>query len=136
MQPVKNYSEDNVTLLITHESGGISLGRKDHCAGCINLQIQNEPGNPGSENITPINNCDIKFDLTSWTLGDENGNVYTFPEHIIDHVGFVDVHAGIGNDTGFRLFQCSQEPCALWSPGSITLRDWQNNICTYNEIQQ
>lgn len=129
LHPVKNHTENNVTLLITHETAGISIGRKDNCAGCIQAALhaaQENCPDPNEEYVTIKNNCSIKFDLSNWTISSTDLN-YSFPEYILEPGAEADIRTGCGTDVGFRLYWC-QETC-IWSQKNYTLRDWQNNTC-------
>ncbi len=69
--------------------------------------------------------------LSGWTLSDEAGNVYTFPDFSLWGGGAVNVHTAAGSDTTTDLYW--GQPEAVWDVGEVaTLRDADGTvIATY-----
>jgi hypothetical protein len=65
--------------------------------------------------------------LTGWTLSDEDGNVYTFPDFSLWGGGAINVHTAGGSNTTTDLYW--GQPAPAWKPGElVTLRDAQANV--------
>jgi len=65
--------------------------------------------------VATLRNCgDAPIDLSGWTLADESGAVYTFPEGFTLTAGAqVAVHTGRGEDTASDLYWRSRVP--IWN---------------------
>jgi LysM repeat protein len=65
--------------------------------------------------------------LSGWTLSDEDGNVYTFPDFSLWGGGAINIHSGAGSNTTTDLYW--GQPNAVWEPGELaTLRDVEGNV--------
>jgi LysM repeat protein len=65
--------------------------------------------------------------LTGWTLSDEDGNVYSFPDFSLWGGGAINVHTEGGSNTTTDLYW--GQPVPVWRPGELaTLRDAQANV--------
>ena len=65
--------------------------------------------------------------LAGWTLQDEDGNTFTFPQLSLFPGAVVDLYSGAGRDTVMSLYWGLPEP--IWSPGeTVTLLDDQEQV--------
>ena len=73
--------------------------------------------------------------LAGWTLQDEDGNQFTFPQLSLFQGAVVDLYSGAGRDTVMSLYWGLPEP--VWAPGeTVTLLDEQANVqATYTVPQ-
>jgi hypothetical protein len=84
------------------------------------LQVLN-PGDPVNEMMQIVNQGPF-VRLAGWTLSDEAGNIYTFPDFSLWPSGAINVHTPGGSNTTTDLYW--GEPTAVWNPGeAATLRD-------------
>lgn len=89
------------------------------------LQVLN-PGSLPTEMMQIINQGAF-VRLTGWTLADEDGNVYTFPDFSLWGGGAVNVHTASGPNTTTDLYW--GQPAAAWNPGElVTLRDGESKV--------
>ena len=83
-------------------------------------------GQIDQERIVLTSVGDRRADMEGWTLSDQEGNVYTFPNFRLWAGGSVTVHTRIGTDGNppANLYWGKLEP--VWSPGEVvSLRDGQ-----------
>jgi LysM repeat protein len=67
--------------------------------------------------------------LTDWTLSDEEGNVYTFPDFSLWGGGAINIHTAAGPNTTTDLYW--GQPAPVWNVGeSVTLSDADGKIIT------
>jgi LysM repeat protein len=65
--------------------------------------------------------------LSGWTLSDEDGNTYTFPDFSLWGGGAINVHSAAGSNTTTDLYW--GQAGAVWEPGELaTLRDADGNV--------
>ncbi len=84
------------------------------------LQVLN-PGDLANEMVQIVNQGPF-VRLTGWTLSDEAGNVYTFPDFSLWGGGAINVHTAGGSNTTTDLYW--GQPAAVWSAGELaTLSD-------------
>jgi hypothetical protein len=96
-------------------------------AGSINANIMNVSGVGAlaSETVVLQNNGSTAILLTSWTLKDDLGSIYTFPELTLYPAGMVKVHSGPGTNTAADLYWGL--PAPVWKSGDlVALYDTQN----------
>ena len=139
MTPVKNESEEGVTIILVHENGGMIVGRKDTCSSCIVLEEMhydssgNDCENPQDEYAELKNNCTVPFQLAGWTLRDAKNHIYTLPDYLLGPSQTVRIHTGCGADVTGDLYWCNQKgPCkAVWNNGGdeLSLDDAKNETC-------
>ncbi len=78
-----------------------------------------------SETVVIQNNGSETVLLTGWTLKDNEGNIYTFPQLSLYPGGTVQVHTGSGKDTASDLYWQRSSP--VWESGILAaLYDTQN----------
>ena len=84
------------------------------------LQVLN-PGNLVSEAVQIVNQGPF-LRLTGWTLSDEAGNTYTFPDFSLWGGGAINIHTAGGSNTTTDLYWGQSQ--AMWKVGGmVTLRD-------------
>jgi hypothetical protein len=84
------------------------------------VQVLN-PGDVASEMVQIVNQGPF-VRLTGWTLSDEAGNNYTFPDFSLWGGGAINVHTAGGSNTTTDLYW--GQPNAVWKVGStVVLRD-------------
>lgn len=93
------------------------------------LQVLN-PGDLAGEMVQVVNQGPF-VRLAGWTLSDEQGNVYTFPDFSLWGGGAVNVHTASGPNTITDLYW--GQPNAVWDAGElVTLNDAEGTpIATY-----
>jgi len=78
-----------------------------------------------SESVLIQNNGDTTVLLTGWTLKDNQGSTFTFPQLSLYPGGMVLVHTGSGTDTASDLYW--QRSIPVWESGQLAaLYDTQN----------
>jgi LysM repeat protein len=86
----------------------------------LTLQVLN-PGDPAKEVVQIVNQGPF-VRLTGWTLSNEKGDVYTFPDFSLWGGGAVNVHTTSGPNTITDLYW--GQPQAMWTAGEkATLKD-------------
>jgi hypothetical protein len=71
--------------------------------------------------------------LTGWTLADNNGLAYTFPELMLSSGATVQVHSASGIDTPTDLYWSRPEP--IWKSGELAaLFDTHGNARTFYRV--
>ncbi len=84
------------------------------------------PGNLGAEMVQIVNQGPF-VRLTGWTLSDEEGHTYTFPDFSLWGGGAINVHTAGGSNTTTDLYW--GQPDAVWKAGSlIVLRDADGEV--------
>jgi LysM repeat protein len=93
------------------------------------LQVLN-PGDLASEMVQVVNQGPF-VRLAGWTLSDEDGNVYTFPDFSLWGGGAVNVHTASGSNTTTDLYW--GQPNVVWDADEVaTLKDAEGTvIATY-----
>jgi LysM repeat protein len=93
------------------------------------LQVLN-PGDLTNEMVQVVNQGPF-VRLAGWTLSDEDGNVYTFPDFSLWGGGAVNVHTASGPNTTTDLYW--GQPNAVWDADELaTLQDAEGTvIATY-----
>jgi hypothetical protein len=92
----------------------------------LTIRSINDAGDLSSERLTIVNLGDA-VDMTGWTLADDQGNVYTFPNLSLFQGGAVTVHTALGRDTVTDLFW--SKAGAVWQSGeTATLKDTQGHV--------
>lgn len=85
-----------------------------------------DPGNLGNE-MVQIANQGPFVRLTGWTLSDEEGHTYTFPDFSLWGGGAINIHTAGGSNTTTDLYW--GQPDAVWKAGSlIVLRDAEGEV--------
>lgn len=73
------------------------------------------------EYVTFRNEGTTPLSISGWTVEDEAGNVYRFPERtVLDPDGHVTLHSGDGDDTETDFYWGSDRP--LWRNDGDTIR--------------
>ena len=77
------------------------------------------------ESVVIRNNGNVSLLLTGWTVKDNQGDVYTFPQLTLYPDGTVQLHTGPGIDTASDLFW--QRTTPVWNSGDlVALYDTHN----------
>jgi len=85
-----------------------------------------DPGKLGSEVVQIVNQGPF-VRLTGWTLSDEEGHTYTFPDFSLWGGGAINIHTASGTNTTTDLYW--GQPDAVWKAGSlIVLRDAEGQV--------
>ncbi len=129
---LKNATEENITLFLENTPNGVSIGRKSVCAGCIQVENVSYDSNYLNEYVRLNNSCETQYDLTGWTMKNQNGQSYAFPRYILHSESWVWIFTRNGTDKGSLLHWCRQEEgCAsVWNDGdTLELEDVMNNTC-------
>ncbi len=83
-------------------------------------------GDLGSERVQIRNFGEAGVALAGWTLEDEDGNQYQFPQ-ITLYTGAIDIYSRAGVDQAYELFWGAAT--SIWEVGeTVTLRDYAGNI--------
>ena len=78
-----------------------------------------------SEFVTIQKNGDTALLMTGWTLKDNQGSIFTFPQLTLYPGGTVQIHSGPGNDNAADLYWRLSAP--VWKSGAlVALYDTQN----------
>jgi len=87
--------------------------------GNINAEIVSVSGTGAlaSESVSLKNSGDTALMLTGWTLKDNQGSSYTFPELTLYPGGTVQVHSGPGTNTAADLYWGRTLP--VWKSGEL-----------------
>jgi LysM repeat protein len=86
----------------------------------LTLQVLN-PGDPSKETVQIVNQGPF-VRLTGWTLSNEKGDVYTFPDFSLWGGGAINIHTTSGPNTITDLYW--GQPQAMWVVGEkATLKD-------------
>lgn len=86
-----------------------------------------------SETVLIQNNGEAALQLTGWTLKDNQGSIYTFPQLTLYPGGTVQVHSGPGTDTAADLYWQLSVP--VWKSGElVALYDTQNMARAFYRI--
>jgi LysM repeat protein len=86
----------------------------------LTLQVLN-PGDPAKEMVQIVNQGPF-VRLTGWTLSNEKGDVYTFPDFSLWGGGGINIHTTSGPNTITDLYW--GQPQAMWAAGEkATLKD-------------
>lgn len=89
------------------------------------LQVLN-PGDLENEMVQVVNQGPF-VRLTGWTLSDEEGHTYTFPDFSLWGGGAINIHTAGGSNTTTDLYW--GQPTAVWKAGSlIVLRDAEGEV--------
>lgn len=89
------------------------------------LQVLN-PGEPGNEMVQIVNQGSF-VRLTGWTLSDQEGNTYTFPDFSLWGGGAINIHTSGGLNTTTDLYW--GQPNAVWKIGSpVILRNAEGEV--------
>lgn len=89
----------------------------------------NDNENLNDEYVVFENRGDEPLDLSGWTVGDEAGKTYTFPDGFtLDPGARVTLHTGSGSDTATDLYWGRDG--AVWNNGgdTATVRDADGNV--------
>lgn len=85
----------------------------------------NGAGVLASEAVIIQNNGSSPLILTGWTIKNNTGSTYTFPQLMLFPGGMVKLHTKSGSDTAADLYW--QRSASVWSSGELaTLYDNQN----------
>ena len=86
----------------------------------LTLQVLN-PGDPAKEMVQIVNQGPF-VRLTGWTLSNEKGDIYTFPDFSLWGGGAINIHTASGPNTITDLYW--GQPKAMWIAGEkATLKD-------------
>ncbi len=86
----------------------------------LTLQVLN-PGDPTKETVQIVNQGPF-VRLTGWTLSNEKGDIYTFPDFSLWGGGAINIHTTTGPNTITDLYW--GQPQAMWIAGEkATLKD-------------
>ncbi len=93
------------------------------------IQIQNVygPGDLDTESVRLQRVGDGELWLTGWQLKDKNGNLYTFPQLLLNKDGAAEVYTKAGPDSVIELHWGLDKP--VWSAGEeVRLLDPEGNL--------
>jgi LysM repeat protein len=92
-------------------------------AGELKIEISEimGAGEVSQEAVIILNQGDRLADMQGWTLSDNDGNVYTFPNFRLWGGGSVTIHTGTGQDGNPPANFYWGKLEALWSPGDVAL---------------
>jgi LysM repeat protein len=91
----------------------------------LTLQVL-DPGELANEMVQIVNQGPF-VRLTGWTLSDEEGNTYTFPDFSLWGGGAINVHTAGGSNTITDLYW--GQPDSVWKPGSqVVLRNAEGEV--------
>lgn len=77
------------------------------------------------ESVVIRNSGDTSLLLTGWTLKDNQGDIYSFPQLTLYSGGTVALHTVSGTDTASDLYW--RRPASVWNSGDlVALYDTQN----------
>jgi hypothetical protein len=86
-----------------------------------------------NETVVIQNNGDVALLLTGWTLKDNQGSIYIFPQITLYPGGTVQVHTGPGTDTASDLYW--QRTAPVWKSGElVALYDTQNIVRSFYRV--
>ena len=86
-------------------------------------------GEPDQERVVITNHGERLADMQAWTLSDDEGNTYTFPNFRLWPGGSVTVHTHIGQDGSPPSNFYWNKLVAMWSPGEVvTLKDAAGDV--------
>lgn len=84
------------------------------------------PGDVTAEGVEIRNNGDT-VNISGWTLSDDDGNEFVFPEQLLFSNAQVTVYTRSGQTTAIAFFWGQDDP--VWQPGdTITLTDANNRV--------
>jgi hypothetical protein len=83
-------------------------------------------GDLANESIVIRNSGDTSLLLIGWTLKDNQGDAYTFPELTLYSGGTVQLHTGSGNNTASDLYW--QRSAPAWKSGDLVAIYDMHNI--------
>ncbi|MFQ6016372.1 MAG: LysM peptidoglycan-binding domain-containing protein [Anaerolineae bacterium] len=82
-----------------------------------------------------VTNSGGQMNLKDWSLSDDDGNVYTFPDFVLGSGGTVRVHTESGKNGGADLYW--GRALGVWDPGDlVVLTDDQGVIVDTYEIKR
>jgi endonuclease YncB( thermonuclease family) len=76
----------------------------------------NDNDNKNEEYVCITNPGSAAIDISAWSVNDEYGWKYTFPNFILDAGASLKLHTGCGTDTSLDLYWCRDET-AIWNNG-------------------
>ncbi len=100
---------------------------------CFHVDAQGDDGqNQEDEWICFKNEADLAANMTGWTVVDEYGWTYTFPEFTLEPGSTVRLITGCGTDTPDSLYWCKGGSSAVWNNDTDTvhLYDTAGNLLT------
>jgi hypothetical protein len=110
---------------------GVDFGKVEALTPISTIDINAEivsvtgAGLLASESVILQNNYALPLILTGWTLKNNQGSAYTFPNITLYPGGTVKVHSGSGLDSAADLYWQRSEP--VWKSGDlVSLYDPQN----------
>jgi len=88
-------------------------------SGSVNADIVSVTGTGvlANEFVVILNKGDSALLLTGWTLKDDRGNNFTFPQLTLYSGGTVQLHTGSGHDTAADLYWQRSDP--IWKSGDL-----------------
>lgn len=93
-------------------------------------------GEAEEERVVITNRGERLADMQAWTLGDEEGNTYTFPNLRLWPGGNVTVHTHIGDDGNPPNNFYWKKLVAMWAPGEVvTLKDAAGDVVSTYTVQ-
>jgi micrococcal nuclease len=93
----------------------------------------NDDENLNDEYIILQNIGDASLNMTGWTIKDEGGNIFTFPEYMLPTDEVVMLHTGSGSNTENEIFW--NKKGAVWNNNgdALYLRDEEEKLVLYSE---
>lgn len=114
-----------------YEARALKLGiwnRTWNCSDCIGIAYfewdakGDDCMNPNGEFVVLKNFCWFSCNLTSWSVSDESGNVFVFPELLLEGGSSVTLYSGCGQNKENEFYFCSNLICkAIWNNDGDTL---------------
>ncbi|GAB4542457.1 MAG: hypothetical protein Kow0063_34470 [Anaerolineae bacterium] len=99
----------------------------------LTLQVLN-PGDLANEMVQIVNQGPF-VRLTGWTLSDEEGHIYIFPDFSLWGGGAINVHTSGGSNTTIDLYW--GQPAPVWEPGSLlVLRNAEGEVIVTQAVTQ
>jgi hypothetical protein len=120
-------AELQATSAALEAANGASTQGTPNAQGGVAITQIRTPGDRDTEGVEISNTGELVL-LTGWTLEDEQGNVYTFPENSrLFRGGSVTIYTREGQNTPVSYFWGSDE--SVWESGElVTLRDAEGDV--------
>lgn len=123
--PTPAPSPSNTPFALTRVVPTVTLQPTASNAQIVIVNVQGW-GDPNNE-VVELRNIGDRLNLQSWTLTDEEGNTFRFPEYIIQQGSRLFIYTRQGLDTPIALFW--NLDTAVWTEGeTVTLTDASGQV--------